>query len=199
MATKPETKLALEMIDMQFMPAVEGVEHLLRELAGDRDDSEVLITDDRYYRLFYEPELLVDASGRSLAHLPPPTPLIVTQPAAPGAAERIHVAELNPAKDPFLTEHRLDDRPLLPIVVGTELMLEAARHTWVTCAAEASECQGSARPAMLYRAIVPVRILTSLNQPSSSIQCRVMSDFHARDGRLVDRDRCEHDGRCYRR
>ncbi len=32
MATKPETKLALELIDMQFMPAHEGVQHLIAEL-----------------------------------------------------------------------------------------------------------------------------------------------------------------------
>ncbi len=65
MATKPETKLALEMIQMQFMPAAEGAQHLLRELASDSRESEVLITDDRYYRLFYAPEALVDNAGRS--------------------------------------------------------------------------------------------------------------------------------------
>ncbi len=35
MATKPETKLALEMIDMQFMPAHEGLTHLIREIEGE--------------------------------------------------------------------------------------------------------------------------------------------------------------------
>ncbi|MFN9916454.1 MAG: KR domain-containing protein, partial [Pirellulaceae bacterium] len=56
MATKPETKLALEMIQMQFMPATEGLAHLLREIEGGAPQSEVLITDDRYYRMFYPAE-----------------------------------------------------------------------------------------------------------------------------------------------
>ncbi len=32
----PKQKLALEMIDMQFMPAREGIDHLLREIEAKR-------------------------------------------------------------------------------------------------------------------------------------------------------------------
>ncbi|MEM0927391.1 MAG: SDR family NAD(P)-dependent oxidoreductase, partial [Planctomycetota bacterium] len=52
MATKPEAKLALEMIGMQFMPASEGIAHFLNEFAHGGDASEVLITDRRYIRKF---------------------------------------------------------------------------------------------------------------------------------------------------
>ena len=33
---------------------------------------------------------------------------------------------LDPTVEPFLIEHRLDDRPLLPLVIGLELLCEAA-------------------------------------------------------------------------
>ena len=67
MATKPETRLALEMVDMQFMPAREGLAHLLRELAAGTPEGEVLITDDRYHRMFYPAETLSgDAEERPL-------------------------------------------------------------------------------------------------------------------------------------
>ncbi len=194
MATKPETKLALEMINMQFMPAVEGMEHLLRELASDSRESEVLITDDRYYRLFYTPEALVDNAGRSLAHLPPATPLIHTDATQHGLRLQEHTARFQPAKDPFLTDHKLDDRPLLPIVIGTELMLEAARAHL-----------GHTQPLKLHsvRAVQGLRFysdapldarLTTSTRDDGAIFCQLLSDFHARDGRLVQRDRLNMSG-----
>ncbi len=191
MATKPETKLALEMINMQFMPAEEGVNHLLRELASDNQESEVLITDDRYYRLFYAPEALVDSAGRSLAHLPPATPLLDSNHShvANTAPTRVHHATLLPAKDPFLTDHRLDDRPLLPIVIGTELMLEAARahlgHTQPLKLVDVRAVQG-----LRFYGDAPQTVRIATEQASNdTVHCRLISDFHARDGRLVERDR----------
>src|SRR5215211_7381808 len=62
MATKPETRLALEMVDMQFMPAREGLAHLFRELAAGTPEGEVLITDDHYYRMFYPAETLAQGT-----------------------------------------------------------------------------------------------------------------------------------------
>ena len=194
MATKPETKLALEMIGMHFMPADEGVRHLLRELASDSRESEVLITDDRYYRLFYAPEALVDSAGRSLAHLPPATPLVHTEPTQRGLRIQAHTTKFEPARDPFLTDHKLDDRPLLPIVIGTELMLEAAR-------AHLSHMQ----PLKLHsvRAVQGLRFysdtpqtarLTTSTRDDGGVFCQLLSDFHARDGRLVQSDRLNMSG-----
>ncbi len=48
-----------------------------------------------------------------------------------------HIAEvtLDPMAEPFLMEHRLEDRPLLPVVIGMEMLAEAAairqaRNEW---------------------------------------------------------------------
>ena len=194
MATKPEVKLALEMIGMQFMPADEGVQHLLRELASDSRESEILITDDRYYRQFYSPEALVDNAGRSLAHLPPATPLVHTESRQRGQRVQEHTTRFEPAKDPFLTDHKLDDRPLLPIVIGTELMLEAARAHL-----------GHMQPLKLHsvRAVQGLRFysdtpltarLTTSTRDDGGIFCQLLSDFHARDGRLVQSDRLNMSG-----
>ncbi len=127
MATKPETKLALESVGMQFMPAVEGLEHLIREIESKNCDSEVLVTDDRYYRAFYpaesvssEASLTQDDSWALLENL--------TLSPANGTANRSlsAIATLLPKTDPFLVEHTFKQRPLLPIVVDIELMIEAS-------------------------------------------------------------------------
>lgn len=194
MATKPETRLALEMVQMQFMPASEGTRHLLRELASDSRESEVLITDDRYYRLFYAPEALVDNAGRSLAHLPPATPLVHTEPTQRNLRDQEHTVNFEPAKDPFLTDHKLDDRPLLPIVIGTELMLEAARaHLGHLQSLRLHSVRAIQGLRFYGNAAQSARITTS-TRDDGAVVCQLLSDFHARDGRLVQRDRLNMSG-----
>src|SRR5690606_33680200 len=67
MATKPETKLALEMINLEFMPAREGLAHFLAELERGGNEPEVLITDRAYYRKFFPVDRHphADAAGSS--------------------------------------------------------------------------------------------------------------------------------------
>ncbi|MGN6133218.1 MAG: SDR family NAD(P)-dependent oxidoreductase [Aureliella sp.] len=197
MATKPETRLALEMIQMQFMPAAEGVRHLIRELESDRCESEVLITDDRYYRLFTSPDPSRDSAGRSLEHRPPATPLLcpADQQTRTTDADRLHTATLDPVKDPFLAEHRLDDAPLLPIVVGAELLLEGAR-AHLGHVARLKLCQLEAVQGLRFFSDQPqtVKVATSLDE-HGHIDSRLLSDFRARDGRLVQSDRLHIAGR----
>ena len=78
MATKPETRLALEMIDMQFMPAEEGFQHLINEIEGGAGESEVLITDDRYYRMFYPAETILAGAPLEPAERRATHPVIAT-------------------------------------------------------------------------------------------------------------------------
>ncbi len=95
MATKPETKLALEMIKMQFMPAREGLNHLIREIENWSNDSEILITDDRYYRLFYASELLADHTPAKNGHTGPKAPLL-NESSKPDQGKVVHKAILDP-------------------------------------------------------------------------------------------------------
>lgn len=112
MATKPETELGLQMIAMQFMPAQEGVDHLCRELEAGCPEPEVLITDDRYHRLFTLSEPVPD-------ELPP----LLRNARVEGEAWKV---ELDPTSEPFLKDHQLHDRPVLPLAIGLELMAEVA-------------------------------------------------------------------------
>ncbi len=59
-----ETRLALEMIDMQFMPAQEGMQHLIAELESDSSANGSLITVIGIIEPFYPAETLVASDVR---------------------------------------------------------------------------------------------------------------------------------------
>ena len=178
MATKPEAKLTLEMIDMEFMPAAEGVGHFLRELEHGGDQCEVLITDRNYYRKFFPADRISDDSlaGR--------LPLLDVRP--DGQCES--TLTLDPTRDRFLTEHRVRGVPTLPFVVALELMAEAAlrrfdgdRHVVEMQNVEAMQALKFNGPDPL-----AVTLTASGNGP---VVCSLTADVRRRDGRMVEEAR----------
>jgi acyl transferase domain-containing protein len=185
MATKPETRLALELVDMQFMPAREGLAHLLRELAAGTPEGEVLITDDRYHRMFYPAETLSGSSDGGAVKLP----LVDDGRTTQQGTQQITEIDLDPTAEPFLVEHRLEDRPLLPVVVGSEMLAETAL-----------KCAGQGRVVALnnVEALNGLRFFNDRSQtvrlacsPEGGNRYRVelTADFLSRDGKLVEPNR----------
>ena len=191
MAVKPETRLALEMIDMQFMPAKEGLEHLVAELEAGAPEPEVLITDKRYYRVFNP------AETRAFEMYEAPTPLPANPDHCPLLDGDSNVPQvsapfaipLDPTKDPFLVQHRVEDRPVLPLAIGIEMLAEAAVRV--------SGTRGKIRlrdiralHALKFFDDRPqtVRVRTDF-QSNTAIACELVADLRTRDGELVERDR----------
>jgi hypothetical protein len=111
MATKPEARLALEMIDMEFMPADEGVLHFLQELEFGGDEPEVLITDDSYFGKFFPAERINDQSAAaSKARLP----LLDSAQTGSRKSAGLSSITLNPLQDRFLSQHKVALRPQVP-------------------------------------------------------------------------------------
>lgn len=188
MATKPETKLALEMIDMHFMPAAEGMEHLIAELEGDSDESEVLITDDRYYRMYYPGDSLDSIADRTRTS-GVRTPLLDTESSVTESSTRVFTAEVDPGKDPFLVEHTLDRSPLLPFVVAAEMMIEGVAAHLNT---HESIVLHDLEAVKALRFFIPtprkLRVESTLAS-AGTVTCKLQSDFFSRDGRLIEANR----------
>ena len=178
MATKPEAKLALDMIGMEFMPATEGLEHFLGEIERGGDHAEVLITDRRYIRKFFPNESMSD---------PGTAPMLAPsgKPVSQSQNQESFAVTLSPSSDLFLKEHLVHGRPTLPMVMAIEMLAEAAQLS-------TGQHVGSLTGV---RAIQPLKCLTDdsfavelvrnaetpIDQPTWTLTC----DLRRRDGRLV--------------
>ncbi len=187
MATKPEAKLALDMIGMEFMPADEGLHHFLNEIEYGGAESEVLITDRRYVRKFFPDDSMdrdqnsdcvyspmLDPSENGLDHL-----------AADTSAFKV---TLDPATDLFLKEHLVGGRPTLPFVMAIEMLAEAA-----SAASQLGGNSGNVIACRNVRAIRPLKCLTDDAFAVEIVQQEnswaLVSDLRRRDGRLVEAGR----------
>lgn len=182
MATKPEARLALEMIDMEFMPADDGVAHFLQELEFGGDEPEVLITDYSYFGKFFPAERINDQSAAaSKVRLPL---LNSSQDENRNSAGRISMT-LDPVKEHFLSQHRVVQRPTLPFVVALELMTEAVRHQ--SGKRHVIECRDVvAHQAIKFATDDPLTISLSAESASGSwLTCELQADIRRRDGRMV--------------
>ncbi|MBM82804.1 MAG: hypothetical protein CMJ78_19765, partial [Planctomycetaceae bacterium] len=143
MAVRPESKIALEASGMQFMPSMEGAAHMIDELTIEADNGEVLFLDgsnflDTDQTMKASPWTSVAvkkpiADDQSVNHFP-----ILTEVREQQAGQRLIAGiDLDPTSDVFLTQHLVRNKPMLPIVVGIEAMMETAL---LACPDHSIEC-----------------------------------------------------------
>jgi len=119
MASRPESRFVLARLGLRFMPLAEGVRRFMDELEAGLPDAEVLVT---------EPAMCPGADETSAA-------VVRGQPIRGSLVARVEPREaatcvwfaLDPTKDRFLLDHKQFGRPLLPAVMGAELLLQAVR------------------------------------------------------------------------
>jgi len=189
MATKPEAKLALEMIDMKFMPAAEGIAHFLQELEYGGDEPEVLITDESYFRKFFPAERLHPDRSEAEQAMTETLPLLPMPVTEHPEGVCTSVVTLNPISDKFLSQHRVQGRPTLPFVVALELMAEAVRAR--SGAGFPGVCL-KARAAQAIRFATDDSLAVTVQSRMASdgrLECRLLADVRRRDGRMVEEDR----------
>ena len=184
MATKPEAKLALDMIGMEFMPADEGLQHFLNEIEYGGDESEVLITDRRYVRKFFPDDAMNHNDAPDQIYRP------MLDPAENGldhlSADRsAFKVTLDPTRDLFLKEHLVGERPTLPFVMAIEMLAEAA--------STASLLEGGPSDVVACRNVRAIRPLKCVTDDAFAIEVvrqseawNLVSDLRRRDGRLVE-------------
>jgi acyl transferase domain-containing protein len=140
MASRPESRFVLEQFGLKFMPLAEGVRRFMDEIEAGLPEAEVLVT---------EPAMCPDAVSSAVApcdSVAATTALThtasaltngrVPEPAGDvgslvGGVEQQGNStwvsfRLDPASDRFLIDHLQHGRPLLPAVMGAELLAQAA-------------------------------------------------------------------------
>ncbi len=189
MATKPEAKLALDMIGLKFMPAEDGLRHFIRELELGGDASEVLITDRRYVRKFFPggESYGIPSTSRTFPMLDPRGRKTIQN----GEYNDSHVVTLDPKNDRFLNEHLVGGRPTLPFVMAIELLAEAAlvgrdQHVISLEKVVAHQSLKCLTEDPFAIELVPTNDADEPpHRTSDSTRWSLVSDLRRRDGRLV--------------
>jgi hypothetical protein len=140
MASRPESRFVLEQFGLTFMPLAEGVRRFIDEVEAGLPDAEVLVT---------EPAMCPDAVSfagadrDSTAETAVPKNMAAVPSASRGSLPAGDVGSLvsgvepqgkstwvsfrlDPTSDRFLIDHLQNGRPLLPAVMGAELLAQAA-------------------------------------------------------------------------
>ncbi len=190
MAMRPESKVALTVGGQRFLPPREGVSHLLDELRAGAPEAEVLIFDGSG-RLDLDGTMPAPAQGRAYSQrhsLVAGAPVIAGVYALDEGRSLIADVRFHPESDPFLRDHRFQDTPLLPAVIGLEALGEAAAILT------------PGRPVVGFR---DVQILAGLRFRSGrpqdvriaaavtngGVECKLWGDFYGHHGKLIDPQR----------
>jgi len=124
MASRPESRFVLEQFGLTFMPLAEGLRRFMAEIEAGLPDAEVLVT---------EPACVPDDAAVPAVECESPAShhasagrgsLVDTVVAGAGSTQVLF--HLDPTSDSFLLDHLRFGRPLLPAVMGAELLAQAA-------------------------------------------------------------------------
>jgi acyl transferase domain-containing protein/acyl carrier protein len=188
MGARPETKNILEKGGMALMPLAEGLAHLVRELAAGTPEPEVMITERQHWDRFAAGlGVVADSTAADETRLPL---LGSTTSNAAGTSGEV---KLDPTTDRFLIEHLLRGKPLLPVVVGLEILAEAARAASgqaVVRFRDVDMVDGLTfqddRTAVAKAQAAP---LSEESRSEGPFACRLTADFFNRKGGLIQPDR----------
>ena len=187
MAMRPESKHIRKMHDIRFMPSREGTMHLVGELRAGLPEGEILVTElktcrDRYTRIAPATE---GATSTTPAKLPLIDAVISKIPGKELLAELI----LDPCQDVFLKQHLFKGKPLLPVVVAIEALVEAAIELTgkygKVAALHNIEIVNGLRFTTDEPQTAHVRAVADGNQ----VRCELMCDFRNRRGIVLQPNR----------
>jgi acyl transferase domain-containing protein/NADP-dependent 3-hydroxy acid dehydrogenase YdfG len=131
MAVRPESQHIRKLLDLKFMPSLEGIQHLIAEMESGVPESEVIISEISFYQKKYLP--LIQNAGTSNSQPASDSNLSMSQlplidsfsEHQPGQRIRTDLS-FNPTVDMFLIDHLFKGRPMLPVVISTEALLQSA-------------------------------------------------------------------------
>ncbi|WDI40985.1 type I polyketide synthase [Bremerella sp. P1] len=172
---------------MKYMLPEEGVRRLEEEMAGGGKKAETLYTFGDFYPMFYPEEQyplgeFQPRSGEEASDVP------LIQTTRREGDELIGDVPLDPTADPFLIQHRLRGKPIMPVVATLEALREAAAIA-------------SGKTVVAFRDVDMVDgLVFHTDNPQTAqarseliddqlVQCRWTCDFRNRTGGLIQKDR----------
>jgi hypothetical protein len=180
-------------LSMEFIPPEENVRHLHEEMLAGGPESEILISDGYFQRMFYPHE--VAGEKKPAASGPAPTAEGISTAGRPliAAVEKRHDGSLeakvlfDPETDPFLRHHRLRGKPILPGMAAVETLAEAAA-LWKPGATVVGLRDVEIVNALMFQG-QPVAATVSVSPVEGGLACTLSSELRDRKHRLIQADR----------
>ena len=98
----------------------------------------------------------------------------------------------DPVNDPFLSQHRLKNKPFLPGVVGLESLAEAARAATGGQVCEVRDVRITNGLMFQSDSAMPARV--EVEAAAEGVSCRLLTEQRDRQGRLIDANRLHVEG-----
>ena len=185
MMVRPANFGARSVMKLALMSPAEGTRHIVNELLVGGPQSEVMFT--------------TDADGEHVAvHKKAQSPrveeLFLIDSLKTDGNDAVAELTFDPVADPFLREHRVKDRPILPMVMAIEAMAEAASLLGV-----ADQRVVQVEDVTI---VEPMRLLSDekvaarvfLEPVGGRFVARLTSDFCNQRGKLLKKDRVQMTG-----
>jgi acyl transferase domain-containing protein/short-subunit dehydrogenase/acyl carrier protein len=163
MAMRPESKLVLELAGHAFLPAQQGVQHVIDELEAGCPEAEILIA------FGAEPLDTDSIIVRGPAHDSPLIDRVLER------NERIVTeTRLDPIRHPFIRDHRWRSSAMLPAAAMIELLMQGTQ-------------QGTVEKFEVLNPLVfdsrPIRVRTAVEKCGSAV---IYSELRNTSGKLID-------------
>lgn len=189
MMTRPEAQHTVTVMKMRMMPPAEGASHLIDELRAGAPEAEVLITDAQFYETFYSKDLRIARADVARADSEPAPALIRRTAEFEPGRRAVAAIRLDPVGDPFLREHRLRDKPTLPMVIALEAFAETARLVDGGARSVTGIRDVQIPNALRFFSDEPREVRVHAEREGDAVRCRLTGDFRNRRGHLVQKDR----------
>jgi len=180
MMMRPVNAGTLDIMKLALMTPPEGTRHIVNELLTGTPESEVMFTTDANGEHIKQHRSTAATKVEDLRLIDS-----FKKNGSDGVAE----STFDPVADPFLREHRVRDRPILPLVMAIETIAEAT----------ALMTSGDERVVRLQNVNItePMRLLgddqvaarVHLSSEGDHFAARLTSDFCNQRGRLLKQDR----------
>lgn len=184
MAVRPEIAGVLKAFGLKFMPSREGIDFLAKDLLGGLPESEVLITEWSQYRRMCPQS--VDEADRLRNASTPATPTtepnsvqqlpLIDDVATLEPNERVTaITRYDPTADPFLKQHTLRKKPVLPLVSSLEAFAEAG---WLLTGSRVREFRNlQIQSGMRFFSDRPQAAESRLVRSNGVVDCELACDF----------------------
>jgi malonyl CoA-acyl carrier protein transacylase/NAD(P)-dependent dehydrogenase (short-subunit alcohol dehydrogenase family) len=170
-------------LKMEFISPREGSNHLCRELAAGLPSPETVITDGYFEQTFY-PHIKAEQA----ADLPAGFAIVDSTTPIEGAPGILAHVQFQPDKDPFLYDHTLRGKPLLPAVVGLEAIAEAA--ALLEAKPVVALRQVEFREGLSFQPGQPIAARVQVERSKSgALMCQLLSEFKNRAGIVLQKNR----------